>query len=267
MSFVRSEKVILKTAEEIEAIRESALFVSRTLAMLAAEIKEGTTTDYLDRRAEEFIRDGGGVPSFKGYQGYPSSICASVNEAVVHGIPNNKPLKNGDIVSVDCGIFYKGFHGDHAYTFPVGEVKPETLKLLVATKESLYAGIEQAKVGNRIGDVSHTIQKYCEARGYSVVRELVGHGLGRNLHERPDIPNWGKKGSGIAIENGMVLAIEPMINLGRRHVYQLRDRWTVVTSDLRPSAHYEHNIAIVEGNPVILSTFDYIQEVLGDRFI
>ncbi len=267
MSFVRSDKIFLKTAEEIEALRQSALFVSRTLGMLAAEIKEGVTTDYLDRKAEEFIRDGGGVPSFKGYQGYPASICASVNEAVVHGIPNNRPLKNGDIVSIDCGIFYNGFHGDHAYTFPIGEVKPEILKLLHITKESLYLGIEQACVGNRIGDISYAIQSHCESKGYSVVRELVGHGLGRNLHERPDIPNWGKRNSGVPIQNGMVLAIEPMINLGKRHVYQLRDRWTVVTSDLKPSAHYEHDVAVVDDKAVILSTFDYIKEVLGDRFI
>ncbi len=267
MSFLRSDKILLKTPEEIESIRQSALFVSRTLGMIASEIREGVTTAYLDTLAEQYIRDFGGVPSFKGYQGYPATLCTSVNEAVVHGIPNNIPLKSGDIVSVDCGVYYNGFHGDHAYTFTVGEVKPEILRLLKTAKESLYLGIEQAKAGNRIGDISYAIQHYCESRGYSVVRELVGHGVGRNLHEKPDVPNFGKRGSGPLIQEGMVLAIEPMINMGKRNVYQLKDKWTIVTADRRPSAHYEHNIAIIDGKPVILSSFEFIEAALGPRSI
>jgi methionyl aminopeptidase len=226
-------------------------------------IKPGITTLDLDKKAEEFIRDHGGIPSFKGYHGFPATLCTSVNEEVVHGIPNNKELRDGDIISVDCGVILNGFHGDHAFSFTVGKVADEILKLLKITKESLYLGIEQAKAGNRIGDISFAIQNYVQSHGYSVVRELTGHGLGRNLHEDPAIPNYGKRGRGQVIKNGMVLAIEPMINLGKLDVRQLNDGWTIVTSDGLPSAHFEHDVAVIDGKPVILSTFDYLEEALA----
>ncbi len=252
-----------KSREEIELIRESAQVVSKTLGMLAKEIKPGVTTLYLDKLAENFIRDHGGDPGFLGYGGFPNTLCTSVNDQVVHGIPNDTPLIDGDIVSVDCGVKKNGFFGDHAYTFTVGDVKPEILQLLKITKESLYLGIEQIVKGNRIGDVSFAIQQHTEKlHGYGVVRELVGHGVGKNLHESPELPNYGKRGKGPVIKEGLVLAIEPMINLGTHRVKQLSDGWTIVTQDGRPSAHFEHNVAVVDGKPEILSTFSFIEEAL-----
>lgn len=252
----------LKTKEEIELMRESAQLVSKTLGMLAAEIKPGVTTLYLDTIAETFIRDHQAVPGFLGLYEFPNSLCISVNEQVVHGIPNKKPLLEGDIISVDCGVLKNGYYGDHAYTFPVGEISEEVSDLLEVTKESLYLGIEQMQVGKRIGDVSFAIQRYTEKNGYGVVRELVGHGLGQKMHESPEVPNYGKRGRGPVIKNGLVLAVEPMINLGTRKVKQLSDGWTIVTADGKPSAHFEHNVAVVDGKPDILSTFDYIEEAL-----
>lgn len=255
--------IIVKSAEEIELMRQSALIVSKTLGMLASEIKEGVTTLHLDKLAEEFIRDNGAVPSFLGLYGFPNSLCMSPNTQVVHGIPNHTPLKNGDIISVDCGAFKNGFHGDHAYTFEVGEVAPEVKKLLRITKESLYEGIRAFKAGNRVGDVGNAIQKYTEAHGYGVVRELVGHGLGQKMHEEPEMPNYGKRGRGKLFVEGMVVAIEPMINLGTRNIKQLKDGWTILTADNKASAHFEHDVALVNGKPELLSTFKYIYDALG----
>jgi methionyl aminopeptidase len=255
----------LKTREEIEEIRRSALLVSETLAKVAARLEPGVTTGELDRIAEEYIRSQGGVPSFKGYQGFPASLCISVNEEVVHGIPGKYVLKEGDVLSIDCGAYRNGFHGDHAYSFQVGEVDPKVKQLLETTEESLYKGIEQAKAGNRIGDIGFAVQKYVQRRGYTVVRELTGHGLGRDLHEDPSVPNYGKRGRGAKIQEGMVLAIEPMINLGKRAVRQLADGWTIVTADGLPSAHFEHDIAVIDGKPEILSTFDYLKEELAKK--
>ncbi|MCK0189744.1 type I methionyl aminopeptidase [Arenibacter sp. F20364] len=253
----------IKTLEEIELMRESALIVSKTLGMLASEVKPGVTTLQLDTLAEAFIRDHGAVPGFLGLYDFPNSLCMSPNAQVVHGIPNNTPLIEGDIISIDCGAFKNGFHGDHAYTFEVGEVNPETKKLLQITKESLYVGIREFKVGNRVGDVGYAIQQYTESHGYGVVRELVGHGLGREMHEDPEMPNYGKRGRGKKFVEGMVVAIEPMINLGTRRIKQLKDGWTILTADNKPSAHFEHDVAIIDGKPEILSTFAYIYEALG----
>jgi methionyl aminopeptidase len=255
--------IYLKTREEIELMRESALMVSRSLGIIAKEIKPGVEPKYLDKLAEEYIRDNGGVPAFKGYRGFPATLCISVNEAVVHGIPGSKPLKEGDIISVDCGVKKNGFYGDHAYSFAVGKVRPELEKLLKVTKESLYKGIEQAISGNRIGDISYAIQQHAESNGYGVVRELVGHGLGKSLHEDPEVPNYGKRGDGPKLKDGMVLAIEPMINLGKKNIKQLEDGWTIITADGLPSAHFEHDIAIIDGKPEILSSYAYIEEALG----
>jgi methionyl aminopeptidase len=255
--------IIYKTAEEIELMREAALVVSRTLGMLAKEIKPGVTPRYLDKIAEEYIREQGALPGFKGLYGCPSTLLTSVNEAVVHGLPTDIPLKDGDIVSVDCGSKLNGYYGDHAYTFEVGEVKPEIKQLLRVTKECLYLGIEAARVGNSIEDIGCAIQQHAEKHGYGVVRELVGHGLGKTLHEDPQVPNYGRRGRGKKIKNGLTIAIEPMINMGTHKVKQLSDNWTIVTEDGKPSAHFEHDIAVVDGKPVILSTFDYIEEALG----
>lgn len=245
-------------------MRESAQLVSKTLGQLAKEIKPGITTLHLDRLAEEFILDNNAKPGFKGLYNFPNTLCTSLNEQVVHGIPNDIPLEDGDIISVDCGVLKNGFYGDHAYTFAVGDVDPEIAQLLAITKESLYLGIEQAKKGNRIGDISYAIQTHTEKYGYGIVRELVGHGIGREMHESPEIPNYGKRGKGPLLKNGMVLAIEPMINLGSRKVKQLSDGWTIVTIDGRPSAHFEHNVAIVDDKTEILSTFDYIEKALEE---
>lgn len=255
--------IYIKTREEIELMRESALTVSRTLGIIAREIKPGVIPLQLDRLAEQFIRDSGGVPAFKGYRGFPATLCISINEAVVHGIPGNKPLKEGDIISVDCGVKKNGFYGDHAYSFAVGEIKPEIKKLLDITKECLYLGIEQARSGNRIGDISFAIQSHAEKNGYGVVRELVGHGLGKSLHEDPEVPNYGKRGDGPKLKDGMVLAIEPMINLGKKNIKQLEDGWTIITADGLPSAHFEHDVAVIDGKPEILSTFAYVEEALA----
>jgi methionyl aminopeptidase len=255
--------IIQKTREEIELMRESALIVSKTLGMIAKEIKAGVTTLYLDKLAEEFIRDHGAVPSFLGLYGFPNSLCMSPNAQVVHGMPNNKPLEEGDVISVDCGAYKNGFHGDHAYSFEIGEVAPETKKLLQITKESLYVGVREFRAGNRVEDVGNAIQKYTEAHGYGVVRELVGHGLGQKMHEDPEMPNYGKKGRGKLFVEGMVVAIEPMINMGTRNIKQLKDGWTILTADGKPSAHFEHDVALIDGKPELLSTFQYIYEALG----
>ncbi|MFT3752791.1 MAG: type I methionyl aminopeptidase [Paludibacter sp.] len=260
--------IFLKSDEEIELLRISNQIVAKTLAELAKLIQPGVSTGELDKRAEEFIRDHGAVPGFLGYSGYPKSICTSVNEQVVHGIPSEKAiLQDGDIVSVDCGVYMNGFHGDSAYTFCVGNVKPEIVDLLRTTKESLYKGIEQAQEGKRLGDVGHAIQSHCEARGYSVVREMIGHGVGRNLHEAPEVPNYGRKGNGIMLKSGMTIAIEPMINMGKRNLVFEKDGWTTRTIDRMPSAHFEHSIAIRRGKADILSTFEYIEQVLGNKAI
>ncbi|MAL58561.1 MAG: type I methionyl aminopeptidase [Flavobacteriaceae bacterium] len=256
--------IIPKTLEEIELMRESALVVSKTLGMLAKEVKPGVTTNYLDKIAEAFIREEqNALPGFKGLYDCPSTLLCSVNEAVVHGLPTDIPLKDGDIVAIDCGAIKNEFYGDHAYTFEIGEVAPETKKLLEVTKESLYIGIREFKYGNRVGDIGYAIQQYCESFGYGVVRELVGHGLGRKLHEDPEVPNYGKRGRGKKLVEGMTIAIEPMINLGTYKVKQLKDGWTIVTQDGKPSAHFEHNIALVNGKPELLSTFGYVYEALG----
>ena len=251
--------IIYKSLEEIELIRESALLVSKTLGELKKHIAPGVIPLDLDKIAETFIRDHDADPGFLGLYDFPNTLCISINEAVVHGIPSKEPLKNGDIVSVDCGVLKNNYFGDHAYTFEVGEVSSEIKQLLSVTKESLYRGINKLKVGNRIGDVSNEIQTFTENFGYGVVRELVGHGLGKSLHEDPDIPNFGIKNTGPKIKNGLVVAIEPMINLGTKDVEQADDGWTVITIDKKPSAHYEHNVAVIDGKPEILSTFDFIE--------
>ena len=257
---VDSRTIILKTNEEIELMRLSNRLVGMTLGEISKHIRPGITTLELDKIAEEFIRDHKATPSFLGYGGFPNSICTSVNENVVHGIPNSKPLQNGDIVSVDCGTYLNGYCGDSAYTFCVGEVDEKTKKLLQTTKESLYQGIAIAKEDKRIGDIGFTVKEYCEKRGYSIVRELVGHGIGRSMHEAPEVPNYGRKGVGPLIKNGMCIAIEPMVNLGRKNVIFENDGWTVRTKDRKPSAHFEHTIAIVNGEADILSTFEFIEE-------
>lgn len=255
--------MILKNKEEIELMYHSAQLVSKTLGMLAKEIKPGVNTLYLDKLAHDFIKDHGGEPAFLGYGGFPNSLCTSPNEQVVHGIPNKDPLKDGDIISVDCGVILNGFVGDHAYTFEVGEVAEDVKNLLKITKESLYKGIEEMKAGNRIGDIGYAIQTYCEKEGYGVVKELVGHGLGREMHEDPQVPNYGRRGTGKVLKEGLVLAIEPMINMGTDKVKFHNDGWTVTTRDNMPSAHFEHDVAIIDKKPVLLSTFKYVYEALG----
>ena len=255
--------IIIKTKEEIELMRESALIVSKTLGMLAKEVKPGVTTLQLDKLAEDFIRAQGAIPGFLGLYNFPNTLCMSPNDQVVHGFPTKEPLKEGDIISIDCGALKNGFYGDHAYTFAVGEIDPETQKLLEVTKESLYIGIREFKLGNRVGDVGYAIQNYCESHGYGVVRELVGHGLGRKMHEDPEMPNYGKRGRGKKFVEGMVVAIEPMINMGTHRIKQHSDGWTITTLDNKPSAHFEHNVALVNGKPELLSTFAYIYDALG----
>jgi len=257
--------IYFKTDEEIEIQRESSLLVGKTLAEVARLIKPGAKTAELDRVAEEFIRDHGAEPGFKGYGGFPATLCISINDEVVHGIPGDRVLKDGDIVSIDCGTLMNGFYGDSAYTFAVGEVDPEVLELLKRTKESLYLGIEQAIVGKRVGDIGYAVQKYVESFGYSVVRELVGHGVGRHLHESPEVPNYGRRGSGVKLKEGMCIAIEPMVNMGRKEVVQGRDGWTIKTADGKPSAHFEHDVAVRNGKADILSTFVYIEQVLNNN--
>ena len=258
-----SENMIyLKTDEEIELMRESNRLVGMTLGELSKHIQPGVTGLQLDKIADEFIRDHGAVPSFLGYGGFPNSITTSVNENVVHGIPNNTPLQEGDVISIDCGTSLNGYSGDSAYTFCVGEVEEKTKELLRVTLKSLYLGIEQAKEGNRIGDISNAVQSYCEKQGYSVVRELVGHGIGQKMHEAPEVPNYGRRGTGPLIKNGMCIAIEPMINMGSKNVVFEKDGWTVRTKDRKPSAHFEHTIAVRNGKADILSTFEFIKDNL-----
>lgn len=254
--------IILKTKHEIELMRESALIVSKTLGMLASEIKPGVSTLKLDRLAYDFIKEQGAEPGFLGLYDFPNTLCMSPNAQVVHGIPNDTPLVEGDIISIDCGVLKNGYYGDHAYTFAVGEIDVETEKLLRITKESLYEGINAFQLNNRIGDLGYAIQHYCEKEGYGVVRELVGHGLGETMHEAPEVPNYGKRGRGKKFLNGMVLAIEPMINMGTHRIKQLKDGWTIQTADGKPSAHFEHNVALVEGKPELLSTFEYIYKAM-----
>ncbi len=258
-------KIYFKSPEDIEKIRESSLLVSRSLAEVAKVIGEGVKTIELDKLAEEFIRDHGGVPAFLNYNGFPNSLCISLNDQVVHGFPGKYEVKDGDIVSVDCGVVLHDFFGDSAYTFPIGNVDPEALRLLKVTKECLYLAIEKAVVGMRIGDVGYAVQEHAEKNGFGVVKELVGHGVGVRLHEKPEVPNYGKRGSGIKLEEGMVIAIEPMINAGRAGVKFWDDGWTVSTIDKKPSAHYEHTVAIKKGKADILSTFQYIEEVLKQK--
>ncbi len=249
----------LKSKEEIELLRENNLLVSQTLAVVGQHIKAGVTTLELDKIAEDFIRSNGAVPSFLGYGGFPNTLCISVNEQVVHGIPSNYVLKDGDIVSVDCGTFMKGFCGDSAYTFAVGEIAPETARLLEVTKEALFKGVEQAVIGNRVGDISFAVQQHAETNGFSVVRELVGHGIGKKMHEKPEIPNYGSRGRGPLLKKGMVICIEPMINMGSKSIVFEQDGWTVRTKDRKPSAHFEFAVAVTDNGPDILSTFKFIE--------
>ncbi len=253
----------IKSRGEIELMRESALIVSRTLGEIAKAIKPGISTLELDKIAEEFIRDHGAIPGFLGLYDFPNTLCMSPNEQVVHGIPNKQPLEEGDIISVDCGALKNGFYGDHAYTFTVGDIDKETKKLLDVTKQSLYIGIREFRAGNRVGDVGYAIQQFTESHGYGVVRELVGHGIGREMHEDPEMPNYGRRGKGKKFMEGMVVAIEPMINLGTHKIRQFSDGWTIKTADEKPSAHFEHDVAILNGKPELLSTFKYINEALG----
>ena len=252
-----------KSPEEIELIRESAQIVSKTLGMLASEIKPGVSPLHLDKIAEEFIRDHGAIPGFLGLYDFPNTLCMSLNEAVVHGIPSDIPLEEGDIISIDCGSLKNEFYGDQAFTFAVGEVRQEIKDLLSVTRASLELGVAEAKVGNRIGDIGFAIQQHAEKHGYGVVKDLVGHGLGKVMHEDPQVPNYGKRGSGKKIKDGLVIAIEPMINLGTERVVQDEDGWTIITADRKVSAHFEHDVAVVNGKPEILSTFDYIDEALA----
>lgn len=258
-------KIYFKSEEEIELIRASSLLVSKTLAEIAKVIKPGVKTIELDNLAETFIRDNGGVPAFLNYNGFPYSLCISPNEQVVHGFPGDYTLKDGDIISVDCGAVLNEFYGDSAYTFEVGEIEESTKKLLEVTKECLALGVGKAVVGMRIGDISYAVQEHAEKHGFGVVKELVGHGVGVKLHEKPEVPNYGKRGSGIKLEEGMVLAIEPMINMGRAGVKFWKDGWTVSSIDNKPSAHYEHTVAVGKGKPDVLSTFDLIEEVLKQK--
>jgi methionyl aminopeptidase len=252
-----------KTKEEIELIRISSLLVGKTLAVVASEIKPGVSTAAIDKIAETFILDNGAKPAFKNYRGFPGTLCVSPNAQVVHGMPGKYILQDGDIISVDCGVLMNGFYGDSAYTFPVGNVKPEILKLLRVTKESLYKGLEKAIVGGRIGDISEAVQFHAESNGFSIVRELVGHGVGKNLHEDPEVANYGRKGTGPKLAEGLVIAIEPMVNFGKRTIRQEKDGWTITTADGLPSAHFEHTIAVGMNKPDILSSFDEIEKVLN----
>ena len=252
--------ILLKTKEEIELIRDAALLVGKTLAEVGRHIRPGVTTAYLDSIGEQFIRDNGGIPLCKGYEGFPAALCISVNDVVVHGIPGDLFIKEGDNVSVDCVIELNGYVGDSAYTFPVGEMKPEVLRLMKVTREALYIGIDKAKPGTRIGDIGHAIQMHCEKNGYSVVRELCGHGVGFKMHESPNIPNYGVPGTGPLLKEGMVIAIEPMVCMGSKNVkFSQQDGWTCRTKDGKPAAHFEHTIAVTAEGPEILSSFDYIE--------
>jgi methionyl aminopeptidase len=254
--------IYYKTHEEIECIRKSSLLVSRTLAEVGKHIKPGVSTIELDKIGEEFIRDHGGYPAFLGYRGFPKSLCISVNEHVVHGIPGTYVMNEGDIVSVDCGVLLDKFYGDSAFTFAVGEITDERKQLLKVTRESLNLGVQQARVGKRIGDIAFAIQNYVEQHGFSVVRELVGHGVGKKLHEDPEVPNYGKRGGGPKLVEGLVIAIEPMVNMGKKNVLQAEDGWTIYTEDRKPSAHFEHTVAVTKDGPDILTTFEFIEEAV-----
>ena len=255
----------LKTDEEVGLLRESNLLVSKTLAEIARHIKPGVTTLYLDEIAEAFILDNKAVPAFKGYGGFPKTLCTSVNEEVVHGIPSAYTLKEGDIISVDCGVILNGWYGDGAFTFAVGEIAEEVKKLLAFTRASLEEGVKAAVAGNRVGDVSSAVQEKAESGGFSVVRELVGHGLGKKLHEPPEVPNFGKRGTGPKMEKGLVICIEPMINAGKRETLQMSDGWTIKTADGKPSAHFEYAVAVDRGKADVLTTFEYIEKVLNKK--
>lgn len=255
--------MICGSDEEIELLRESSLLVGKTLAEVYKHIKPGIATVTLDKIAEEFILSNGAKPGFKGYNKYPYTLCISVNEAVVHGMPSSYELKDGDIVSVDCGVLRHGYYGDSAYTFTVGEVTPEVQKLLSVTKKSLELGIEKAQAGNRTGDIGNAVQEYVEKNGFSIVRELVGHGLGKRLHEDPEVPNYGRKGTGAVLKENMVIAIEPMVNMGLRNVKQMPDGWTVVAKDGKPSAHFEHTVVVKKNSVDVLSTFEYIEKLMN----
>lgn len=257
--------IIYKTPEEIEIMRQAAQIVSRTLGKIAEKIGPGVTPLELDALAEDYIRSQNAIPGFLGLYDFPNTLCISVNDAVVHGIPDNKPFEDGDIVSVDCGAIFEGYYGDHAYTFEIGDVDPETKRLLEVTKECLKLGIAETKAGNRIGDIGFAIQQHAEKNGYGVVRDLVGHGLGKTMHEEPQVPNYGRRGRGKKIQDGLTIAIEPMINMGTERVVQLEDHWTIVTEDGKPSAHFEHDVAVVNGKPEVLSTFKYIEEALAKK--
>ncbi len=250
----------LKTQEEIEILRENALMVSKTLAEVGRHVEPGITTRELDAVAEKYIRSLGAEPGFLGYEGFPATLCLSVNEVVVHGFPSEYKLREGDILSVDCGTKYRGFYGDSAYTFPVGKVDQQTRDLLETTKASLYEGIAKAVAGGRTGDIGNAVQSYCESRGFSVVRDMVGHGLGRNMHESPEVPNYGRRGHGVKLREGMVICIEPMINAGKKEVYLDDNGWAVVTEDHKKSAHFELTVAIRKGAPDVLSTFEFIEK-------
>jgi len=255
--------IYYKTEEEIDLIRESSLLVAKTHAEIAGLIKPGVSTLELDEIAEDFIRDNGGIPAFKGYNGFPNTLCMSPNDQVVHGIPNDKYLEDGQILSVDCGVVMNGYYGDSAFTYEVGEVDIQSKQLLKVTKESLYKGIEMAFAGNKLGDIGYAVQKYAESFGYGVVRELVGHGVGKNLHEAPEVPNYGERGEGILLKEGLVIAIEPMINLGKRGVVQHNDGWTITTIDNKPSAHFEHTIVVRKEKAEILSSFKEIEKKIN----
>ena len=257
--------IFLKSAEDAEIIRANGVILGKCHAEVAKRITPGVTTKELDKLAETFIKDNGGKPSFKGYGGFPASLCISLNDVVVHGFPNDRPLRDGDILSIDCGVHKNGFHADSAYTYAVGTISEEVNELLVETKRSLYRAIEQVKAGNRIGDVSFAVQDYVNKFGFGVVRELVGHGVGKQLHEGPEVPNYGKRGKGPKMLAGMVIAIEPMITLGRRFVVQEKDGWTIRTEDRKPAAHYEHTVLVTESGYDVLTTFEYIEEVLKSK--
>jgi len=255
----------LKTDEEVGLLKESNMLVSRTLAEIASIIKPGITTLYLDKMAETFILDNGATPAFKGYGGFPNTLCTSVNDEVVHGIPSGYVLKDGDIISVDCGVILNGWFGDSAYTFAVGKITEDVKRLLDYTRASLEEGVKEAVAGNRVGDISYAVQTKAESGGYSVVRELVGHGLGRKLHEPPEVANFGKQGTGPKMEKGLVICIEPMINAGKKETLQMRDGWTIKTADGRPSAHFEYAVAVNKGRADLLTTFEFIEKVLNNK--
>lgn len=265
MALYNRNMIVYKTPEEIEIMREAAQIVSRTLGKIAEAIEPGITPLELDSMAENYIRSQNAIPGFKGLYNFPNTLCVSLNEQVVHGYPTDEPLKEGDIVSIDCGSIFEGFYGDHAYTFAIGEIDPKAQKLLDVTQECLRIGIEQTKEGNRLGDIGYHIQKYAEDHGYGVVRELVGHGIGKTMHEKPQVPNYGRRGRGKKIKEGLTIAIEPMINMGTERIKYLDDNWTIVTADGKPSAHFEHDVAVVNGKPEVLSTFKYVEEALAKK--